>query len=69
MTTVVSQVDAGVTKVEQAEAALKAAMPHPFQLADPTKLLPAITEAKNVGVSQELIEAAEAKPREGRDEG
>ena len=53
--------------VKLAEAALKAVMPYPFQLADPTKLQPAIEAAKKAGVSGPTIEAAEAKLNEAVD--
>ena len=44
-----------------AERALKAAMPYPFQLADPVKLQLAIKAAKKAGVAGPTIKAAEAK--------
>ena len=48
--------------IKEAEAKLKAAMPYPFKYAEPAKLGPALEEAKKVaGVSQAVIEAAEAK--------
>ena len=54
-------------ELKAAEAALKAVMPYPFQLADPTKLQPAIEAAKKAGVSGPAIEAAEAKLNEAVD--
>ena len=44
-----------------AEAALKAAMPLPFQRADPAKLKPAIAEAKKAGAPEAAITNAETK--------
>ena len=50
--------------IKEAEAKLKAAMPYPFQYADPMKLQPAIEAAKKAGVARVAIEAAEVKLNE-----
>ena len=42
--------DAEAARIKAAEAKLKSAMPMAFQLADPTKLEPAIGEAKTDGL-------------------
>ena len=62
-----AQAKAEADAIREAETRLKAVMPYPFQLADPTKLQPAIEAAKKAGVSGPTIEAAEAKLNEATD--
>ena len=59
-----AQAKAETDATREAETRLKAVMPYPFQLADPTKLRPAIDAAKKAGVSATSILAAEVKLRE-----
>ena len=59
-----AQAKAETDATREAETRLKAVMPYPFQLADPTKLRPAIDAAKKAGVPATSILAAEVKLRE-----
>ena len=59
-----AQAKAEADAIREAETRLKAVMPYLFQLADPTKLQPAIEAAKKAGVPAMSILAAEVKLRE-----
>ena len=59
-----AQAKAEADAIREAETRLKTVMPFLFQLADPTKLQPAIEAAKKAGVPAMSILAAEVKLRE-----